>query len=463
MAFNKRSLVAALVPLVFACELLLPEQADLHLGVGEALGCSGSGSTAPPMGFSWVKPRLAQGLGVRTVPIATDGFFTIDADGYMVSRDAALAGVRIVVKDEQDAVVAGETKLLSDGGSGSHYLFGWSASSALAVGAKLRANVSATPVAPSAAPENLGGEFELEVVGEPTPLPTPAFLFTAWFDYYRGQPGATLTCAVSTPPGGCSSATAISVPASVEKQLEAQATWRPPTFTSGVAWTVKLEASPGQTNIDLSNLYLGNEYVGVASSATGTLDLGRVVYPHPAERYCATLVITDLRTKQESRAETCALPQAPQSADSDTKLGSCDQSPSPALTEAWCRLKQGSSSFPECVALAGGMGGAGGTGGTGGTGGAIGRGGSVSSGGYLGGTVGGAHDNVPPDGGYQAPGIGGSGAVAVATHDADDGPHTSKGCQLGGGSSRSNRWLLAALGMGLAVRRRRSAGRSVAA
>ena len=175
----KPSTVAWLVPVAFACGLALPEHAELHVGVGEALGCSGSVSTAPSVsGFTYVKPRLDQTPNSNVVPVATDGFFTIDAYATFLSIPAE-EGVKVVVQDEQGATVVGETKLLrSSEGPFRGYLFGWSASSPLPIGTKLKASVTAMPAASTAAAENIGGEYELDVVGGPTTLPPAAFTFT---------------------------------------------------------------------------------------------------------------------------------------------------------------------------------------------------------------------------------------------------------------------------------------------
>jgi len=411
----KASTIAWLVPVVFAGELALPEHAELHVGVGDALGCSGSSGTAPlASGFSWVKPRLGQDRNAPLVPIATDGFFSIDATAYLLSADAVQQGLEVVVKDDRGATVAGETKLLWSDESGK-YLFGWSATSPLVVGAKLEATLTATPAAPTAAAENVGGKYELEVVGEPTPLPDASFTFTTWYDFYRGKPGAMVSC--QTTGSACSGPFAIDVPATVEKQLAAELTWRPPKFTSGVAWSVRLEASPSQSDVDLSGA-VSNQYVGLASSANGTLGLGRVRFPTPRDQYCVTLVITDLRTRTESRAETCAAAPTPGAADTDTGLASCLQSPSAALTEAWCALRSDAASQPACQASGGG--GAGGTG-------ANPPGGSGGRSTNVGGSSGAGVDDVIKAGSPSTP--------ASTPNAADEGPHTSKGCQLGGSSS----------------------------
>jgi hypothetical protein len=188
----KPAAVALLVPVVFACELLLPEQADLHIGVREALGCSGSGSVAPPSsGFQFLKPRLPGDANSKVVPVATDGFFAIDATAYQLSAEAATSGLQIVVKNAAGESVAGETKLLS-GEQGPQFVFGWSASARLEPGAELKASLSAAPL--SSLTTNVGGEYQLEVAGEPTPLPEPSFTFSSWLDYYRGVDGALASC-----------------------------------------------------------------------------------------------------------------------------------------------------------------------------------------------------------------------------------------------------------------------------
>ena len=107
MMWFKRSsrllIAAALVPAVFACELLLPEHTTLHLGLGEALGCSGSGNAPRTQGWTWLKPFLRPDRDVAPLPVATDGFFVIEANVTALSSTEALASLTVVVKDGSGA------------------------------------------------------------------------------------------------------------------------------------------------------------------------------------------------------------------------------------------------------------------------------------------------------------------------------------------------------------------------
>lgn len=422
----KPAAAALLVPVVFACELLLPAQADLHVGVGEALGCSGSSSTAPPpTGFQSLRPRLPGDANSRVVPVATDGFFVIDAVAYQLSAEAVTSGLQIVVKNSAGETVAGETKLLS-GTQGPQFVFGWSATARLEVGAELKANLSAAPLSFPAG--TLGGEYQLEVKGEPTSLPEPSFTFSSWLDYYRGVDGALTSCQGS--PGACQTSPAISLPANVDKQLAGVVTWLLPPITGGVAWEARVEASKSPSDVNLDQVH-PTQYMGIAPA--GGLRLGRAVFPTPTDKYCATLIVTDLRTKQEKRAETCESAKAPEGADTDTLLSACAAPPSATLAEAWCALHPGSSD-PACQAPSGGS-----------SGGAAGSGGSVVSGGSS--SQGGSPD-------YPA-GRGGAIAASAAANDADDGSHTSQGCQLGSHApSPASGATLSLLLLALLVRRR---------
>lgn len=430
----KPLVIAALVPVVYAAQLLLPEGASYGLGLGDALACSGgsSGVAAPrESGWTWLKPSLGYNPGSppAPVPVATDGFFVIDAEGSMLSAETAGSSMQLVVTDGSGATIAGQTKLLLNKQDG-WYLFGWSSSSPLAVGTQLRASLSAAPVVSTAA-GNVGGEFALVVVGAPTPLPQPSFTFSSWTDYYVGE-GPFLTCS-SSPTTTCGVvATTIDVPATLTKRAMAEVTWQVPQVAEGVAWTVRLEASKAQPD---ANPQFTPPYEYLGSLSDSALTLGSILFQTSAPSYCATLVLTDLRTGQEKRSETCSAPQPALSVQTDTRLAACDAPPSQTLRDVWCRLQPDPTTEPACAPNAGNVGGSGGS--SAGTG----------DGDVLGGKP-----------GAKPPAIGGSGTMTNGADDADDlvSPRTSKGCQLGVSApspSTSVTWSLLALAL---LARRRS-------
>ena len=78
---------------------------------GEALGCGGSYSAPPVAGWTWLKPTLSftqLDTVIEEIPVATDGFFAISAQGN--SRD--LRQVRVVVRDENGEDVPGDVSVL---------------------------------------------------------------------------------------------------------------------------------------------------------------------------------------------------------------------------------------------------------------------------------------------------------------------------------------------------------------
>jgi uncharacterized protein (TIGR03382 family) len=352
------------------------------------------------------------------LPVATDGFFALDAEGDQLSADAAQSSLQVVVTDEDGMPVAGATKLLSTKREG-WYLFGWSANAPLAVGAQLKASLSASPVAPPSA-ANVGGDFSLTVVGEPTALPEPTFELSGWFDFFHGQQGAVVTCVESYEGigGTCRSPQTISVPASIEKQLGAAAVWSPPPVVGGVAWSARLEAATGES--DARVLTSGSiEFWGGVDEDGADDTVGRLVFPTPGAQHCATLVLKDLRTSQERRTEMCSPVQPAQGVDTDTVVARCGEPPSDASKEAWCRLRGGSAS-EQCA-----------------TGTGAGTAGSSDGG------------PVTPSG----DGVGGS--TTAGDPATTDDARTSKGCQLGGSSSPSSHLAWAVLALSLLVRRRR--------
>jgi len=306
--------------------------------------------------------------------------------------------------------VPGETTPLKTKQEG-QYLLGWAANDPLEVGAKLTASLRATS-AVSGDPSNVGGQFPLVVVGVPTALPEPSFAFPTWFDFFAGE-GAPVSCQSSAAAAGCAATPSVQVPGRAVKQTGAELLWQVVPSASGVAWAVRIEASPSQsTDVDVRQGV--NEYL--ANDAEPSVALGKVIFPTPADQYCVTLVLEDLRTQQETRAENCVKPQPPAHAETDSKLGLCDQPPTEALTEAWCRLKPATLGSSLCESLPG-------------------DGASGSAG-------------APAESGGSAP-LGGSNAS-----NAPPRSRTSKGCQLGAakGSPTSIALLLA---LALLVRQRR--------
>jgi hypothetical protein len=426
--------IAALVPAVFVGGLMLPEQPILHLGVGKVLGCSGGGNVPAPIGWTSLTTSLPPDAEHAAVPIATDGFFAIDVEGASLTESAAQSGLRVVVTNEAGEVLAGETTLLETRSPGYSYLFGWSAAEPIAVGSKLRASLSALQPAETGSPQ-VGGEYALLVVGAPTPLPEPGFTFSSWLDFYHGDEPATLSCAGVLDPSGCGGQTFL-VPTLVTKQLAAELSMQLPTVTGGVAWKARLEASP--TNGDASFLVYGGEYFGDETQLPALL--GRAVFPTVAAQYCVTAVLTDLRTKQETRVERCAPAEAPQGTQTDTWLGSCAQPPSEALNEAWCRIRSSRTPGAVCPAFVGG----GGSSAIGGSP-AGGSAGSASLGGTpSGGSAAGGQPSGGSPGAGERPGNLGANATSGASPAEK---RTSAGCQLSGGSSSSS--LSGLVGAGL--------------
>lgn len=420
--------VLGFLPVAFAGSLVLPTVEGLPVGTGEALACSGGDGPnyVPPSGWVWLKPSLLSNTPLTSVPIATDGFFVIDAEGTELPVEAAQSSMTVVVTDEAGAPVAGETKLLIDKQPG-WYLFGWTASAPLEVGAKLTARLSASPIADPTT-SNVGGSFPLVVAGSPTPFPEPELTFSAWLDFFQGS-GDPVNC--PAPIGYCGPF--LSMPGRATKRDALEATWRLPPSSTGVAWRPRLEASPSSADAVLPTYF--NEFLGVGPDQS----FGTVAFPTAAEQYCVTLVVEDLRTHEEKRTELCAKPEPARQSYTNSELASCTEPPTPELTEAWCRVRDARNIaacerfFHDVVGVAG-----------------AGSGGSdagVSDPGVAG--------SRPSGSGAQS-GKGGQGASSAAGDSAesdfqpdesDVSKRTSKGCQVGapGQATSGAAWLLAAL------------------
>jgi hypothetical protein len=335
-------MVLGFLPVAFVGTLLVPEGVGLPMGIGEALGCGGTldpGSAPGWVGLTQVLPTSEEN---PSVPVATDGFFAIEVHVDEMTAEAAQASMNVVVTDESGLLVPGETKLLSKRQEG-WYLFGWTAKAPLDEGAELTAELSASPRSERAYGP-IGGSFPLVVVGAPTPLPEPSLVFSAWADFFHGVGGSASSCKAES--RYCSDGP-IPIPATVTKQVAVDVTWKAPPTSGGVAWKPRVEASPSHPDAIAIGPSTFQEFTGGATER----DLGYVTFPTDAESYCVTLVLEDLRTHEERRTEVCEKPQAAQRSHTDTRLDRCREPPSPALTEAWCRLREGDD--PECAHVVG--------------------------------------------------------------------------------------------------------------
>src|SRR5262245_48559477 len=91
----RRWMWVGLVPAMFALDLMAPSTDGLPLGMGEALGCGGAGNIPAPVdGWTWLRPKLSASPGSSAsadIPVATDGFFVIEAVGHNFDVETARA------------------------------------------------------------------------------------------------------------------------------------------------------------------------------------------------------------------------------------------------------------------------------------------------------------------------------------------------------------------------------------
>ncbi|HWO07915.1 MAG TPA: hypothetical protein VNN80_00505, partial [Polyangiaceae bacterium] len=238
----------------------------------------------------------------------------------------------------------GDVSLLRQEPSGERqsFLFGWAARQPLAVGSRFTATLATEPAA--VGDTSVGGQFALRVEGLSTVQAAPVATFHDWGRYWRGEPeGDSVQCALNQTSPPCGPPRTVSLPTRVREEVAAIVVWAPPDIVGGVAWNLRFEgaqvgADPGSDFFD--------RVEGFEPHADYGGDVGLfVAFPEPAERYCATMVIEDLRTGLEQRSELCAGPPLPLTAmfGSDTMLGSCAEPPTPELTQAWCELRQSTS------------------------------------------------------------------------------------------------------------------------
>jgi len=368
-------------------------------GAASGIGGGSSGATAP-------QPRVTieRDSSAEKPAVATDGFFLLRLQQVFDDKD-----ISVVVTDEAGMPIAGSVKTwrlgLTDGkvyGPSDepglqqvNAYRGWEAEQPLKVGSKITAKVglkSAGLAMDSA---------ELEVVGEPTALTAAKGLaFSEWLTLGHGV-GDQVICSTS---GSCGP---VMVPSSEESLLATRANWAGPEKVNGtVLWSAKLEVSADDklftsfpVAADASGL------VVLSSPPPQPIDMGLVEFPKDAKKFCATLVLHDLRDGTELKAEHCE-DSAGKSTTTlhDFRLGDCTAPPSPALAQAWCELHP-ESKLSACTGIMDPV----------------------------------DHvdpvDPVPNDGVAGGPSDAGDGAtkppVKLPTNAAEDGEHTSSGCSVG--------------------------------
>jgi hypothetical protein len=323
-------ILPGLVPAFFALDLCLPSSDAVPTGIGEALGCSGAGNVAPIEGWTWLRPARSyddQGSAAG-VPVATDGFFAIQAEGNGLSLEQARAQLRVSVTNEAGNELAGELSLLDTPRDGA-YLFGWVAREPLAAGEHLTATLATEP-ATSGAPY-VGGQFPLRVAGPPVAPPEPQLMLNDWAKYYQGT-GELVRC--EQKPSSCGSVD-LAVPSEAVEQVAARALSAVSEVPVSVAWRLYVE--PG-TERASAQVTAAATYYGEAGDLEGYIGLGDVFFSPQAERrYCATLVLQELRTGSERRTQVCAEPVL-SGVRGDYRWTSCKEPPSPSMTRAWCEL-----------------------------------------------------------------------------------------------------------------------------
>lgn len=179
------------MPVAFIANLALPAYESLPVGVPDALGCSGGPGYIAPSEPRWLSVKPAQN-DEKSVPVATDGFFAIDGSYVGLTDEQVLASLEVVVSDDGGSVVEGEVRWIE-------HTLTWAAKEPLEIGQRLTASLKGTSL--SAPP--VGGDYTLEVVGEPDALPAATWIGSTWTQVYRGV-GQGAMCPDFIPAyGGC--------------------------------------------------------------------------------------------------------------------------------------------------------------------------------------------------------------------------------------------------------------------
>lgn len=412
-------LVGWLVPVVSVAALAVPRQGALPVGIPEALGCSGAGSVAMPGPWRSLVAADADAKPSEAVLRAdTDGFVVLTGTYSGLTSEEALASIRLVVTDSAGNEVPGSVASLATTAVGDGFVeqFGWTATTPLAVGTRLTAQLGVTPTLAHAS-----HTYSLEVVGPAAAPPMPAATFSQWADVYNGT-GEPSTCATSPTGGSCSPTPPVVQVYSAYELTSGQVRLDVELPMSGVAWLVT--AAESATHPETTLGYGQERFItGPNSDALiGTFSLAT-----KATEACALVTIKDLRTGKSVSTDTCAAREPAKF--TWAGLGSCAQPPNEALRDLWCKAR--TSEGMTCDAP---------TTPTTGSAGSAGLAGSGSLGGSEG--LGGG----PP----ETPGTTDDANGSESTDKA----HVSQGCQLGHGSP-SSAWLFGGAALALRALRRR--------
>jgi hypothetical protein len=322
--------------------------------MGIAQACTGG---APNAGWNDLRP--ADYYKAEPVQIATDGFVLLQGFYYLGDLEVKDPGVSVRVTDDQGAEVPGQLKVLraQDQGDVTRVYLGWQAEQVLALGSLLELTWSATdpelgaagaPAVPS------GKTIQLEVAGEPTPLPKPTAALGDWLEIRHGL-GELVDCNWETSCGPY----LLHVPTRQTHWLGVQTSWTLPQISGMVAWEAWAEpAKPengggevGRVHPLVSGLKSGPQVI------TGT-----VAFANDATDHCVVIVIKDLRTGEQQRSEPlCALPRMPSGVVSDNDLEHCESPPTPESLPFWCESLPGDARCAGVPPIDDGIGGQAGT------------------------------------------------------------------------------------------------------
>lgn len=326
-AVRRLKQLACLVPFVAALQ-----QVGGH-GVPLAEACSGSGPGPEPR---WLNLSVADSYPLTQVAIATDGFVLLDGTFNRGEEQQELQLPWVRVTNDAGDEVPGQLQVLRSEPHGDYiqaYL-SWHSDQALPIGTVLQLSSADNPNSAgeggsSNATQDFGS-ITLEVVEEPTPLPTATVTLGAWLDVRHGV-GDLVDC-VSW--NSCGNST-LQVPTREIRLPGVSVTWKLPGFSSMVAWEVRAEPSDPQNGVETG--FSRSEVVGRKGAKAETVEVGPVTFADDASDYCVVVVVKDLRTGDESRSEpVCEAPGDAEYERADHELGLCEEPPTPESVPLWC-------------------------------------------------------------------------------------------------------------------------------
>jgi len=303
-----------------------------HAGFAETRSAEACSGGAGPVGWDDVAVDSTE---KQVVPIATDGLVVLH--GYYFDGDVDPAAPGVWVRATNDAGDSVPGKLRVAHTTDSSVYLTWQADHALSIGDELQLSWSTHEPTSASTELAQARHMDLEVVSEPTVLPTPEALLGDWGDLRHGV-GDLVSCTASNSCG----VEDLQVPTREVRGVGVRTSWKLPEISGMVAWLAWAEPSKPADAFD----DFGVQPVLISGGHRGSTNTGIAAFRQHASEHCAVLVVKDLRTNEERRsASVCDDAKEPTFVRRDHDLTECDDAPTLESLPLWC---EGRVHEPRC-------------------------------------------------------------------------------------------------------------------